>query len=32
MPNHSIQARARSLGELGGTGLGNDSTIDLLDR
>jgi Tfp pilus assembly major pilin PilA len=31
-PNHSIQARARSAGERGGTGLDNGSTIDLPDQ
>jgi hypothetical protein len=32
MPNHSIQARARSAGERGGTGLDNGSIIDLPTR
>jgi hypothetical protein len=31
-PNHSIQARARSPGVVGGAGLDSGSTIDLLDR
>jgi hypothetical protein len=31
-PNHSIHARARSLGDVGTAGLDSGSTIDLLDR